>query len=566
MRNVGGTSATVGLLIAGWTTGTSLLDPDARVVTSAGATFGTRDPASGTLVVPTATRPPVGAVLASGPTATNPQGFLLRVLGRTDNGNGTTTLATRDAALTEAVRRGSASRAVVFAPRPAARGARALLDPHTIAFDWQRQVGGDTATATVSGSASLTVDGDIDIDIGWTGIDGRATLTLTEALDASFEAEALATWHETIDDLTEITFATIVFSIGPVPVVVRPGLEVDAWTSGSVSGAATVEAHQSASATIGIDLDDGLVSRTDSTDPAVSVTRADAALHAEVGLRPEAELEFYDHGELAVGLPVSLSADWAHPECRVRISGSLGYSMSASLEVMSFDKELSHTGSVYDKEFARIKLPMPVDGCYGPWRGTISIQSEWATEYPESSGLTGLRQVASGSYTELRPIDPDSAATWRPYTAQVSLDVTDWSKGFCMAPPDVGGPYYHLDPTSEATWSGGGSSEALGYPSGEVIAFADEPDGTYIMPMPAQVTTRYRYLCPGWEMESEATASPLSFGLGGRWDASSDRPLNDSDPSPLRLSGTTTWTQDPGGSVASVYEFTITYDLTREEL
>ncbi|MFO6453157.1 MULTISPECIES: hypothetical protein [unclassified Aeromicrobium] len=566
VRNVGTTSATVGLSVVGWTTGTSLLDPDTRVVTSAGATFGTRDPVSGSLTVPTAARPPVGAVLASGPTATNPQGFLLRVLAGADHGDGTTTLSTRDAALTEAVRRGRASRSAAFVPRATARRAATLLDPHTISFDWQRQVGGGDATATVSGSASLTVDGDLDIDIGWKGIDGRASLTLTEALDASFEAEALASWSETIDDLAEITFATIVFTIGPVPVVVQPGLEVDAWTSGSVSGAATVEAHQSASATIGIDLDDGLITRTDSTDPTVSVTRAEAALHAEVGLHPEAELELYDHGELAVGLPVSLNADWTYPECRVRISGRLGYSLSASLEVMSFEKEVSHAGDLYDKEFERIKLPFTVDGCYGPWHGTVSIQSRWATEYPESAGLTGLRQVASGSYTELEPSDPEPAVEWRRYRADVSLTVTDWSKGNCSPPPDVGGPYYHLDPTSEAKATEAGSSEALGYSNGEVIAFADKPDGTYVWPLPARVTTSHRYLCPGWETESEATSWPLSFDPGGGTGATSDRPLNDTDPSPLRLSGATTWTHDPGGFATSDYEFTITYDLTREEM
>ena len=245
---------------------------------------------------------------------------------------------------------------------------------------------------------------------------------------------------------------------------------------------------------------------------------------------------------------------WAHPECSGTWSAvRLAYSHDRPrLEVMSFEKELSHTGSDLrpaSSAGSSCRCP-PETGMLRAVAGHDLHPVRVGDRVPrELRPDRSASSVEAGSYTELQPSDPDSAATWRPYTAQVSLDVTDWSKGFCMPPPDVGGPYYHLDPTSEATWSGGGSSEALGYPNGEVIAFADQPDGTYIMPMPAQVSTRYRYLCPGWEMESEATASPLSFSLGGRWDASSDACLERRrSQSVAPLSGTTTWTQDPGGS------------------
>ncbi len=200
--------------------------------------------------------PEPGEIIAATSTPATPEGLLVKVVSVSGR-----TVQAAPATLTEAVPAGTIDE--TFSLDAGDIDARAATGP--VVQPIRRKVScSNSAEAEVTGSVSITPS--FDFDASWSAVGGvsevsfTGTLTEDARLKASISGSAACALKETALLAQPIRFQPVVFSVGPVPVVVTPELQLYLDATGSVQAALETSAGQTASVKAGLAYRDGSVS------------------------------------------------------------------------------------------------------------------------------------------------------------------------------------------------------------------------------------------------------------------------------------------------------------------
>lgn len=224
----------------------TVLDPDTTVVDETVGELTSYDAGTGVMVFAgdvTATVRP-GQILASDPTTLAPQGYLRMVNGVSVTGS-TTTVRTRQAVVTEAVRQADID--VTLPPQQSARSATAEIEltqtfPAELTLEATYVSGGLTTTFALAGGVTASVGLHIKIKIALSWL----VVPKVEHFEAIAEASLAVSASETISgEFTKSwTRPTPILSVNlgaiatPIPgLVITPELIIDADASVTVAGA-----------------------------------------------------------------------------------------------------------------------------------------------------------------------------------------------------------------------------------------------------------------------------------------------------------------------------------------
>jgi hypothetical protein len=244
---------------------TEVLHPG-QVTAVTGSPSGTR-----TITLADGTQAPSpGTILAAGVTTATPDGLLVKVTATRTGPDGTTLVTAVPALLTQAIPDGSINLSADLSAADIASSGRSssqVLTPDQVA----RQTAGPAEPAlqnisknlSCGGSASASVTGSVSVSPSfhltakW-GLfrlrQASFTGTVTEKtqLSASIAGAASCTLTRTPLLDRPVVFQPISFTVGPVPVVIVPELQLYVAASGKVAAHVTDQASQQASATAGL--------------------------------------------------------------------------------------------------------------------------------------------------------------------------------------------------------------------------------------------------------------------------------------------------------------------------
>ena len=247
----------------------------------------------------------VGDVLASGIGPQAPYGFLLKATAvRSENGQ--TVVAVVPATLLEALPEGDIDRS--FKLQPAA--GRSLRRSMRSAIECES--GGELA---VDGHAELGApDFDIDVDWGFFKVNSAEfTASVTAAAGASLVAEGAASCSVGPIEIAEFKFAPITFSIGPVPVVLLPEVDVELSGGGTVGASVASNIEASVTAKAGARFEDGQFTPISELSRNFGFQRPAPAGTAQLTgtVSPQLEVLFYGAvgPEFSVNAGLELNAD-----------------------------------------------------------------------------------------------------------------------------------------------------------------------------------------------------------------------------------------------------------------
>lgn len=203
--------------------------------------------------------PQPGEIIVASSTTAAPNGLLAKVVSVDKQADGTATVTTAPAKLTEAVPSGSINVPITLSAadvvQPPGRGSAAAADP----LD-QRISKNFTCSGSVSASitGSVRISPAFELNASWNVSHGVEEVTFTggvtedASLRAAIDAQASCRLSPTplLDD--PIRFRPIVFLAGPIPIVITPELQLYLDASGEVTASVAVEARQKAEATAGL--------------------------------------------------------------------------------------------------------------------------------------------------------------------------------------------------------------------------------------------------------------------------------------------------------------------------
>lgn len=300
--------------------GTVVLDPSALasltgVLTDGGLTF-TNPPAQVTGLRP-------GQVIVAGVTKATPQGLLREVDGVSSHG-GTTTVTTSPAALNQAIRTGDLAfggalgLADLASFTPARPGIRLLPNPSTanvgiglgtsigISINADLFQATDDRSVHAAGMISLTPAFGLSVSLSGGHIDASYQATVTEASSLTLKAELSHEFSASIP-LGDFTFDPIVFTVGPVPIVLVPELSLSLAADGTITVGAETAASQNVSYGVRLASTDGKVAATpiDQHTSSFSPPTLQDSLDASAG--PQADLSLLLYGVVGPYLKDELS-------------------------------------------------------------------------------------------------------------------------------------------------------------------------------------------------------------------------------------------------------------------
>lgn len=303
-----------------------------------------------------------GDVLASGIGQAAPYGFLFKAMAVRSEGSDTLVDVT-PATLLEAIPEASIDETFRFegADRDASRRFR-------------RRV-------TCSGGGQVTVEGSADLgspqvefeaDWGFFSLDtARITASVTASASASASATGTASCTVGPVELLEVKLAPVTFTIGPVPVVLVPEIEVELSGVGEVQAGVATSVDASLTATAGARYENGDLSPIAELRESFDHQRPDPTASARLGATLTSSLEIAAYGvggpEFAFNAGLDFTADtdatpWWTLDAPI--------SFTAAMDVDVLDVEAGPI-TVYEHTF---RLAEAEAG--GPtWTGTITIDS-----------------------------------------------------------------------------------------------------------------------------------------------------------------------------------------------
>lgn len=311
--------------------------------------------------------PQPGEIIVASSTAATPNGLLAKVVSVDKAADGTATVTTAPAKLTEAAQSGSinvpitlsaadvqpAGRRLAAREATSAAGAEPLNQRISKHFSCSGSVG-----ASITGSVSISPE--FELNASWNVFRGVEEVTFTggvtedASLRAAIDAQASCLLSPTPLLANPIRFRPIVFMAGPVPIVITPELQLYLDASGEVKASVAVEARQKAEATAGLRWKDGAVSPIAKLGNTFTYTppTPTASLSLEAGVAPKFSFLLYGVAgpRLDTRLHVRLHADPnANPAWTLRAGITAGVALvvppldisHSKSDVIKFEKVLA---------------------------------------------------------------------------------------------------------------------------------------------------------------------------------------------------------------------------------
>jgi hypothetical protein len=512
---------------------TTIVTKDGTVLGGAGDVVSvTGDPPSQVVLSASAAVPAVGGHLAIAPNAAAPGGLSGLVTALAPAGGGTTAVSLAPADLQDLFLELEIDGATTQPP--------SSFSPTSLRASSTSGSGGAHAAATGGCGVSGEVNGP-ELSMG--SIGGSFDFSLTDRY-----ARLLVTAAPTIEwTVTSEAAFTCEIPLPTVPIgAIGPALvESGPHISASVSAALpSVQLSASLPISVGMEYDAGVVDNLSSLDLDGSIVAAEA--FAEISLQVGIDLDVKLFGVLGVEMTVG-------PELQAQIQGGC-VELTGAL-VASLSGELGRWGIEWGFEVAEIstgQLLLWSAGCGGKvWQGTIETDR---TSYYTGGGSGFIDSTDSSTYELLDSVVSEDGSG--DYAASVSGSGTQTSHGYCPVTDTV-------KLVQIISW--GFTDVEL---EASVYLAYDEVLAEWVFwPVYLSLPGTYENHCTesGTPESTEGPASPLGFRStsGNNYEPT---PLNDTDPDPSRLVGTTTWTlANPPTSHMNdfdEYSYTATYDLT----
>ncbi len=308
-----------------------------------------------------------GDVVVSSPSAAAPDGFLRKVINVRQE-NGKTILETAPATLRDAIQKGSlqATRALSASDVESTnltqgvkyvvkRDARA--DDPTFLFDkvlYDRD--GDKTTkddqVALRGSLDLktTVNFDWDIDFLPPDFDFLAKANFIETSNLMLVGKESFKFDKKIR-VGQIRFKPFTFSIGSVPVVIRPIIQLDVGIRGSVNGEVSVSVTQTLTMTAGAKYNEEWTNLSDvNNDFKVDSSIIKGSLNAEIYANTTLELLLYESVGLYIRPEVFVALDAQFPRKPYwKLDGGIGVDLGVEIDKWGIEKSFKRR--VYENRF-----------------------------------------------------------------------------------------------------------------------------------------------------------------------------------------------------------------------
>jgi len=556
----------------------------------------------------------VGDVVVSAPTPNALNGLLRRVTAvRVQDGK--TILETATASLRDAIQKGSlkATRAltdddveatqltpgVTYTPK---RGVSAQASNPTFTFDkviYDRDGNEDTKDDQVilGGSLDLkpAVEFDWDLDFFPPDFDFLARATFTEIAKLSLTGKESFKLEKTLR-VGEIKFKPITFSIGPVPVVIRPIIQLDIGIRGSVGGELGVTVTQTLVLSAGAKYDEEWRNLSDvQTDFKLESSVIKANLDAEVFSRVGLELLLYESLGLSVRPEVFLAFDARFPRKPFwKLSGGIGVDVQVEIDKWGIEKSFKRR--VYEGRFpiaqssngaptvefnpnpsADLNRSVALQASGKDFEDGANLTYTWTSSLPED-GVLGAGAEISKAFTTIgaRTItvtvtDSDGSSA----TQARAIEVTNSAPSVGISEPNSASVVYKdlmynfqasaTDPNepedrlacSGLTWTSSVATDAFPKTGCEVSAvFASTgPRTLTVLGTDSQGLTQTRTVTVN-VLPTPANPPPNPVRI------ISPRPENGSLPDPMTLEGTAT---DPAGDAVTLEWFAATQGIENGE-
>jgi PKD domain len=305
-----------------------------------------------------------GDVVVSSPTTAAPDGFLRKVT-TVRQENGKTILETAPATLRDAIQKGSLQTTRVLQDSDVettnltkgVKYAGSRADDPTFLFDkvlYDRD--GDETTkddqVALRGSLDLdtSVDFDWDIDFFPPDFDFLAKANFTEKSNLTLVGKESFKFDKKIR-VGQIRFKPITFSIGPVPVVIRPIIQLDVGIRGSVNGEVNVSVTQTLVMTAGAKYNEEWTNLSDvSNDFNVDSSVIKGSLNAEVFSNVTLELLLYEAVGLYIRPEVFVALDAQFPRKPYwKLDGGIGVDLGVGIDKWGIEK--SYKTRVFENRF-----------------------------------------------------------------------------------------------------------------------------------------------------------------------------------------------------------------------
>lgn len=529
-----------------------------------------------------------GEVIVSEPAPAAPDGLLRRVLDVEVHGE-QVVVATEHADLTDAIHQADISMEVRLSPEDVVAeevdgvvtltGVDPLVPrnlavtPSTRSFElfafreefeeqFTAEAGAAEGQVTVSGQTAFDLVLDLDarirprLAVPPAELERfRIALELEEESQLTIDSSVTASWSGA-RDLKTLHLRPMVFFVPaapvPVPVVLTPRIDLTLTGEGSLDAQVVLSASSTTSAEGGVEY-----RRGEGWSPVVSYSNqfvlaepsAEVSGKLEAGVDVQGAVLVYGlAGVHATGRPYARLDARVRAEC-IRIDGFVGVVLSIGLTgaeaIFSRLPELDLTILEHEEHLLNRQLGQ----CVGQWTGTIRTSSAWSSE--------GLLDRDSAEM-ELNYQLAGRVGLGEQYRAWITGSGSSLKVAECF--------------TERGTWTADIPPEGNISMTWPALRLDGEPgDDVVFIPhlVIVQGSFRQTSLCD----DNPPTQGEYSISVGGFQSGESGfeyrpDPLPDTDPDPLRLVGSRTWTLDdppyelyPG---YTSYRFTVDYDLTWE--
>ena len=346
----------------------------------------------------------IGDVLNAGIGPSTPHGLLRKILGIRQSGD-RVELVTRQAALTEALRRGKfdvrvalgqrAARIVVASSvstlpsrRLSVGGIRlvAASEPFNLGDlsqsfgENEKDSGQRTSGCAPEGVPGLTIP-KVSVNLSrpqlhwnadwgfFSGLYAHFGVTMDEQASAAITVKAAVATCQIKDKSPEVELDTLVFPVGPILIVLTPTYSFVEEAKVSVKAQAEFKVTQHLRLDVGLEYKDGNFngfnhSHNDFTHPVTP----EVSIEAEAKAGPQIALKAYDFAGPNIGESLAASATAKTDKVRTRISLSGGVHTDVGLELQLFGHGFDKSVTVLklDKEIWSTELPNPVPASTPP--------------------------------------------------------------------------------------------------------------------------------------------------------------------------------------------------------
>lgn len=279
----------------------------------------------------------VGQVIAVAPEPQAPDGLLAKVTSVTQDATGSTFAETVPATLPEVVPTGAMD---IRIPRTALElggvGAGGRAHARSALGSQLSQAFSCTNGIEMKAGAEASLSAGVDLSASWhwglppsVEVRFEGDVTARAKVNASVNAEATCSLAPTALLSQPISLGTYTFSVGPVPVVVRPQAQLYLSASGTVHGGVATSAETSISATAGVQSDHGQFKPFGKLSPTLHFTppTVDAAATIQAAVAPTLDVLLYGVAgpriDLSAGLKLQAEPT-ARPWWRLTAPMSLG--------------------------------------------------------------------------------------------------------------------------------------------------------------------------------------------------------------------------------------------------